>query len=224
MQDSSERIFLVVSIPWIKRRRFFLYFSFVFSPSIKGSRSIFFWFQVNDRAPADSRRPHLERNIRHQRVNLYEVDQPTTYCSCDGIGSMAVAVVVVGVVGPKPRSWLCRYQRRSSSKGTTSSLLMLDAEFPIQRLESPAVVARGRCFRHLLIFVFIFGCCFVMLPRWRNICHHQHRRYACLRWFSVFFHKMDDASKINRKKKRTQHNNKRTGMYKASTETTWRRR
>jgi hypothetical protein len=22
-------------------------------------------------------------------------------------------------------------------------------------------------------------CC--LLPRWRNICHHQHRRYACLR-------------------------------------------
>lgn len=195
----------------------------MFLPRTKESRSIFFvCFQVNDRAPPDSRRPHLERNIRHQRVNLYEVDQPTTYCSCDGIGSMAVAVVVVGVVGPKPRSWPCRYQRSSSSKGTTSSLLTLDAEFPIQRLESPAVVARGRCFRHLLIFVFIFCCCFVCVA---PLAKHMSSSASSIRMFkmifSIFFlHKMDDVSKINRKKKRTQHNNKRTGMYKASTETT----
>ena len=127
-------------------------------------------------------KPHLERNIQHQRVNLYEVDQPTIYCSYESFDGSSVVVDIV--VGPKPRS--CRHHHHQSSllllssKWTTSSIQTLDADFPIQQLESPAVVARGRCFRHLLIFEFIF-------PPLADICHHQHRRYACLRWFLFVF-------------------------------------
>lgn len=49
-------------------------------------------------------KPHLKRNIQHQRVSSYEVDQPTTYC-CGG-GSTGGRPREAGVVGQKPKS--CR--------------------------------------------------------------------------------------------------------------------